>query len=51
MLPSDEPRRAFDWRGWLILVWVAWFGLLYGKMILNTRGQTIRQIIPIAGKR
>ena len=52
MPPYDpEPRRVFDWRGWLILAWVAWFGLLYGKMIVETRGQKLRHLIPIAEKR
>jgi hypothetical protein len=50
-MPRSEAGRSFDWRGWLILAWVAWFGLLYGKMILETRGQKLRQLVPVVGKR
>lgn len=32
---SDRPR--IDWRGWLALAWAAWFGLLYGAMLLERR--------------
>jgi hypothetical protein len=26
-----------DWRGWLALGWVLWFGWLYGLMVLETK--------------
>ena len=49
-MPRSEPARPpFDWRGWLILAWVLWFGLLYGKMIVEARGPRLRQLIPFAG--
>ena len=31
-----------DWRGWLILAWVVWFGLLYGKMVVEERGGKVK---------
>jgi hypothetical protein len=34
-------RRASDWRAWLVLAWVAWFGWLYGKMVVEQRGGRI----------
>jgi hypothetical protein len=55
MHPSDaetvaNPRRI-DWRGWIALAWVAWFGLLYGKMILEARGAKIVEIVRLIGIR
>jgi hypothetical protein len=38
---SDRLRDRFrqvDWRGWLAVAWVVWFGLLYGKMVVEQRG-------------
>ncbi len=35
MPPSDG--RRIDWRGWLALAWIAWFGLLYAGMLLERR--------------
>jgi hypothetical protein len=38
---SDPPRetgRRPDWRGWIMLAWVVWCGLLYGKMVVERRG-------------
>ena len=39
--PVPAPsRRPIDWRGWIVLAWVIWFGLLYGKMVVEqARGQ------------
>jgi len=34
-----------DWRGWLALAWVVWFGLLYGRMVVEQRGGKIRAAI------
>ena len=34
---SDPGRRPVDWRAWLALAWAAWFGLLYGAMLLESR--------------
>ncbi len=35
-MPRSDLRRI-DWRGWLALGWAAWFGLLYGEMLLERR--------------
>lgn len=44
---SDEPRlRLNDWRGWLALAWVVWFGILYGKMVIERRGDKLRAAVP-----
>ncbi len=45
----DSPRsmaRSVDWRGWLILAWVLWFGVLYGKMVVESRGHRVRELVP-----
>lgn len=34
-----------DWRGWLALAWVVWFGLLYGRMVVEQRGGKIRAAV------
>jgi hypothetical protein len=42
--PKPAPkaiRRSIDWRCWLMLAWVAWFGYLYGAMIWQTRGSKL----------
>jgi hypothetical protein len=42
--PLDPPRlRPIDWRGWLMVAWVAWFGWLYARMVLEARGQKLLQ--------
>ncbi|WP_406695440.1 hypothetical protein V5E97_30900 [Singulisphaera sp. Ch08] len=38
--------RPFDWRAWLALAWVLWFGLLYGKMVVESRGHRVRALVP-----
>ncbi|SIO59827.1 hypothetical protein SAMN05444166_6181 [Singulisphaera sp. GP187] len=38
--------RPFDWRGWVVLAWVLWFGLLYGKMVVESRGHRVRALVP-----
>jgi hypothetical protein len=48
----NTPRatlRSIDWRAWLTLAWVAWFGLLYGKMVIEQRAQRFRELLPTAG--
>jgi hypothetical protein len=37
---------GFDWRGWVVLAWVLWFGLLYGKMVVESRGHRVRELVP-----
>jgi hypothetical protein len=39
------PRVTFDWRGWLALAWVVWFGLLYGQMVVARRGEKVRALM------
>ncbi len=34
--PARSPVRL-DWRAWLLLAWVAWFGLLYARMIVERK--------------
>ncbi|GAC1473272.1 MAG: hypothetical protein NVSMB9_21610 [Isosphaeraceae bacterium] len=36
---------AIDWRGWLALAWVVWFGLLYGKMVVEQRGGKLQAAV------
>ena len=42
---TRSPLRATDWRAWIALAWVVWFGLLYGKMVLEERGEKLRAAI------
>jgi hypothetical protein len=50
---SDEPRprpaRPIDWRGWVLVVWVVWFGLLYARMVIEQRSQRFREMIKVSG--
>jgi hypothetical protein len=50
--PTKQERRRwpFDWRGWIILAWVVWFGLLYGKMVIEQRGGKLKEWIAGAPK-
>ena len=38
-------RPSFDWKGWLILAWVLWFGLSYGKMVLVQRSDKFSNLV------
>jgi hypothetical protein len=40
----DRPASA-DWRGWLSLAWVVWFGLLYGRTVVEQRGGKLRAAV------
>jgi hypothetical protein len=42
-MPRSEAaaRDPIDWRGWVALAWAAWFGLLYGRMVLEERAPTV----------
>ncbi len=44
-MPRSEPPPSIDWRGWIALVWVAWFGVLYGKMVVESRGGKLRAAV------
>jgi hypothetical protein len=48
--PLADTRRI-DWRAWIALGWVAWFGLLYGKTILESRGPKIVELARVIGIR
>jgi hypothetical protein len=32
-----RPQARCDWRGWIALAWVLWFGWLYSVMVLETK--------------
>jgi hypothetical protein len=34
-LRITEPK--WDWRGWIALVWVIWWGWLYSLMVIETK--------------
>jgi hypothetical protein len=40
-MPRSDERRPVDWRGWIALAWVVWFGVLYGKMVVESRGGAV----------
>ena len=42
---AESRFRAIDWRAWIALAWVVWFGLLYGKMVIEERGEKLRTAI------
>ncbi len=45
-MPLFEPKwKTIDWRGWLALAWVVYFGFLYGNMVIERRGGKIRAVI------
>ncbi len=39
------PKKSIDWRGWLTLAWVVWFGILYASMIVERRGAKMRAFV------
>jgi hypothetical protein len=42
-------QNAKEWYGpwwrWLIVAWVVWWGVLYGKMVVERRGGKVREAI------
>jgi len=47
-MPRSDPgphRRPVDWRAWLALAWAAWFGLLYGAMLLERRAPWAQSLV------
>ena len=48
--PVDSPiardgRPPLDWKGWVVLAWVLWFGLSYGKMVIAQRSDKISSLV------
>lgn len=43
----ETSHSMIDWRGWVTLVWVVWFGLLYGRMVLDQRGGKVRAVLGV----
>ena len=39
-----ERLRQADWRACVALAWAIWFGVLYGKMVVQERGEKIRAV-------
>ncbi len=44
---ARDGRPPFDWKGWVILAWVLWFGLSYGKMVLARRSDKISDLVAL----
>ena len=53
-VPAPAPSARFDWRGWLMLGWAGWFGLLYASMVVERKGPVlagaIRAALGLAGR-
>ena len=48
MRPFETPSRsrsAPDWRGLLMLAWVGVFGLLYARMVLETKAPDLARAL------
>ncbi len=48
--PEDSPTSrgrwpSFDWKGWIALAWVLWFGLSYGRMVITQRSDKISSLV------
>jgi len=39
--PFKLSDRWLDWRGWVVLVWVLWWGWSYGLMVFHARGPQV----------
>ena len=48
-MPRSESLRdrlaSADWRAWLALGWVVYFGLLYGNTVVEARGGKLRAAV------
>jgi hypothetical protein len=44
-MSRSDPTARPDWRGWLALAWVAWFGLLYGRTVVAQRAAKLRAAV------
>jgi hypothetical protein len=40
-------RSPFDWKGWVVLAWVLWFGLRYGMMVFVRRSDKISDLVAL----
>src|SRR4051794_33578026 len=54
ILNPESPRilkavPRLDWRGWLAVAWVAWFGILYAQMVVEQRADKLRALWPLRG--
>ncbi len=49
-LITRDVRPSFDWKGWIVLAWVVWFGLSYGKMVLAQRSDKISKLVALLVK-
>ncbi len=41
--PLTLSDRWLDWRGWIALVWVLWWGWCYGLMAFQARAPQVRE--------
>ena len=35
---------AIDWRGWIFMAWVIWFGGQYARMVWKTKGAQVMSL-------
>ncbi len=47
---AREGRPPFDWKGCVVLAWVLWFGLSYGKMVIAQRSDQISALVALLMK-
>jgi hypothetical protein len=43
--PESRNRREVDWRGWIALAWVVWWGWAYCKMVVEVKGPQVLELI------
>ncbi len=39
--PAPHPRTRIDWRGWLALAWVLFWGWAYTLMVIQARAPQV----------
>jgi len=42
---ARDGRPSPDWKGWIVLAWVLWFGLSYGKMVIAQRSDKLSDVV------
>jgi hypothetical protein len=47
---TEGPPSSFDWRGWIALAWVVWFGLGYGKMVVEQRWDKLSSLVALLAR-